>query len=203
MRSRSGARIRVSALDFVTRLFKNVPVLDAGARGATTTFVQRGIGDVLVVWENEAILSIKEVGEGPARDRDALREHSGGAAGGLGGQSCGEARDKSGGARRTWNIFTLRTARRSPPSTITVPGLKASPASTPNVFPKVSLFTIDEMFGGWQKAQKAHFGDGGTFDQIQARTAESRPCRASEWPSTKIQRLARVRPDHGLYAALS
>jgi sulfate/thiosulfate-binding protein len=92
---------------FVASLYKNVPVLDSGARGSTITFVERGVGDVFLSWENEAFLAVKELGP-----------------------------DKF---------------------EIIVPSQQ---------FPKVSLITIDEVFGGWAKAQKVHFADGGTFDQV-------------------------------------
>ena len=77
------------AREYITKLYKNVPVLDSGARGATTTFVERGIGDVLLSWENEAILAAKELGAGEVRDRLSADQRPGGAAGGRGGSGGG------------------------------------------------------------------------------------------------------------------
>ena len=153
------------AKDFIGKLYKNVPVLDSGARGATTTFVQRGIGDVLLAWENEAILSVKELGQGqfdivypptsilaepPVAlvDRVAARR---------GTQKVAQAYlqflySPAGQEIEAKNYYRPRS--------------EAIAAKFADQFPKVALFTIDELFGGWQKAQKTHFADGGVFDQI-------------------------------------
>jgi sulfate transport system substrate-binding protein len=154
------------ARDFVARLFKNVPVLDTGARGATTTFVQRGIGDVLVAWENEAILSIKELGKGEfeivtppvsilAEPPVALV-------------------DKVVNRHRTQAVAQSYLEYLYTPEGQDIaarhyfrPRLETVAQKYAGTFPKVTLFTIDEVFGGWQKAQKAHFNEGGIFDQIQ------------------------------------
>ncbi len=154
------------ARDFVAKLYKNVPVLDTGARGATTTFVQRGIGDVLVGWENEALLSLKESGgdafelvtptlsilaEPPVAwvDRVANRHHT---------QEVAEAYLKYLYAPEGQEIAAKHYFR---------PRLEEVSQKFAKNFPQLQLFTIDEVFGGWQKAQKTHFSEGGIFDQIQ------------------------------------
>jgi sulfate transport system substrate-binding protein len=154
------------AKDFVTRLYKNVPVLDTGARGATTTFVQSGIGDVLIAWENEAILSLKEAGgnqfELVAPSVSILAE------------------PPVAWVDRVVNKHgTLEVAKAYLQYLYTPEGqeiaarhyyrprLEAVAQKYAAQFPKLDLFTIDQMFGGWQKAQKTHFDDGGIFDQIQ------------------------------------
>jgi sulfate transport system substrate-binding protein len=154
------------AREFVAALFKNVPVLDTGARGATTTFVQRSIGDVLVAWENEAILSIKELGKGQFEiiaptvsilaeppvalvDKVAKRH---------GTEAVAKAYLEYLYTPEGQEIIARNHYR---------PRLEAVAQKYAADFPKLNLFTIDEVFGGWQKAQKAHFNDGGIFDQIQ------------------------------------
>ncbi len=156
--------------EFVGKLLKNVPVLDSGARGSTTTFVERGIGDVLLAWENEAFLAQKELGQ------------------------------RDGGKSKFEIVIPSLSILAEPPVTVvdkfakkhgnevvakayldylyTVEGQEiaaknyyrptlASVAKKYEIqFPKVNLVKIDEEFGGWQKAQKTHFSDGGTFDQI-------------------------------------
>ena len=161
---KSGAG-EAEARDFVSRLFKNVPVLDSGARGSTTTFVQRGVGDVLISWENEAYLAVKEFGasgleivvpsvsilaEPPvAVVEKVVRKHGTEAVAKayLEYLYSDEGQDIAGR-----NFYRPRSATAA--------------AKYATVFQKVNLFTIDEVFGGWQKAQKTHFGDGGVFDQI-------------------------------------
>ena len=154
------------ARDFVTRLFKNVPVLDTGARGATTTFVQREIGDVLIGWENEALLSIKEIGSGKvelvAPPISILAEPPVAWV------------DKVVNKRGTREIAEayLRFLYTPEGQEIAAkhfyrPRLEAVAQKYAGVFRKVELFTIDDLFGGWQKAQKTHFSDGGIFDEIQ------------------------------------
>ena len=153
------------AKDFVTRLFKNVPVLDSGARGATVTFVERGIGDVLVAWENEAFLAVNEGGKGRfeivvpsvsilAEPPVALVD---------------KVVDRH-GTRKTAEAY-LKFLYTDEAQEIVArnyyrPRSAAVAARHAGVFPRLRLFTIDELFGGWQKAQKAHFADGGVFDQI-------------------------------------
>jgi sulfate/thiosulfate transport system substrate-binding protein len=153
------------AREFVNRLFQNVPVLDSGARGATTTFVQRGIGDVLIAWENEAFLAINELGKDKfeivvpsisilAEPPVALVD---------------KVVDKHG--TRTVAKAYLDFLYSEEGQTIAAenyyrPRLKSVALKYDKQFPKVNLLTIDKDFGGWQKAQKLHFNDGGTFDQI-------------------------------------
>jgi sulfate transport system substrate-binding protein len=150
------------AKEFVTRLFKNVPVLDSGARGSTNTFVQRGLGDVLLAWENEAFLAVRELGpdkfdivtppesilaEPPVTVIDKVADKRG----------------------------TRKVAEEYLKYLYTDEGQKIAAkhyyrpinAKIPTKLAKVKkLYTIDKDFGGWQKAQKTHFSDGGTFDQI-------------------------------------
>lgn len=155
----------VAAKDFVTKLFKNVPVLDSGARGATTTFVERGIGDVLITWENEALLSIKELGpdkveivtpsvsilaEPPVAVVDKVADKHGT-------RKVAEAYLQFLYTDEGQEIIAKNYYRPSVPKEA-----KKYAAQ----FPKLKLFTIDDAFGGWTRAQKAHFADGGTFDQI-------------------------------------
>src|SRR5512133_699038 len=153
------------AKEFVKALFKNVPVLDSGARGSTTTFVERGIGDVLLAWENEAFLAVEQLGRGKFEivtprssilaeppiavvdknvDRHGTRPAAQAYLEFLYGPEGQELAAK--------NFYRPRD-----------PKVAAKYASK---FPKIDLFTIDAVFGGWQKAQPQHFGDGGVFDQI-------------------------------------
>lgn len=154
------------ARDFVTALFKNVPILDSGARGATTTFVQRGIGDVLVAWENEALLSMREsagsgleliapsysiLAEPPVAWVDKVVARHGTA-------EVAEAYLKYLYSPEGQELAAKHFYR---------PRLEAVARKHADTFPQLKLFTVDEVFGGWAKAQKIHFSDGGIFDQIQ------------------------------------
>jgi sulfate/thiosulfate-binding protein len=154
------------ARDFVARLFKNVPVLDTGARGATTTFVQREIGDVLIAWESEALLSLQESGpnkfelvipsltilaEPPVTWVDRVVKRHGTA-------EVAEAYLRYLYTPEGQEIAAKHFYR---------PRLQNVAEKYASTFAKVNLFTIDEVFGGWQKAQKTHFSEGGIFDQIQ------------------------------------
>jgi len=153
------------AKDFLVKIFKNVPVLDSGARGATTTFVERGIGDVLLAWENEAILAIKELGpekfEIVAPSLSILAEPPV--------TVVDKVVDKR-GTRKVAEAYLQylytdegqEIAAKNHYRPISEKIAKKHAAQ----FPQVKLFTIDELFGGWTKAQKTHFADGGTFDQI-------------------------------------
>jgi len=151
--------------EFVRELFANVPVLDTGARGSTTTFVQRGIGDVLLAWENEAFLAEKELGEGQfeivlpslsilAEPTVALVE------GNIHSPEQGEAAkaylewlySPEGQAIALKNFYRARDTSAADPEDVAR-------------FPKLDLVTIAD-FGGWKKVQPEHFGDGGVFDQI-------------------------------------
>jgi len=152
--------------DFVTRLFKNVPVLDSGARGSTITFAEREIGDVLLAWENEAFLALNELGEGefeivvpslsilaqpPVTVVDANAKKKGNL-------EVAEAYLKYLYSPVGQRIAAKHYYRPIHPE-------HADPVDIAR-FPDLELVTIDEEFGGWQKAQKEHFADGGIFDQI-------------------------------------
>jgi sulfate/thiosulfate transport system substrate-binding protein len=153
------------AKEFVTKLFKNVPVLDSGARGATTTFVERGLGDVLIAWENDALLSLKEFGsdkfeiiypsvsilaEPPVSIVDKVVDRKG-----------------------TREVATAYLEYLYTPEGQEIaarnfyrPRLAEVAEKYGKQFPKIELFTVDETFGGWSNAQKTYFDDGGIFDQI-------------------------------------
>ncbi len=154
-----------TAQDFVAKLYKNVPVLDSGARGSTTTFVQRGIGDVLVTWENEAFLAAKEFGEGKVQivvpSVSILAEPPV--------TLIDKNADKHGtraAAQAYLEYLYTPTGQEIAAKNYYRPRLEAVAAKYARQFPKVNLFTIDEVFGGWQKAQKTHFADEGVFDRI-------------------------------------
>lgn len=153
------------AKEFVSRLYKNVPVLDSGARGATTTFVQRGIGDVLLAWENEAFLAINELG----KDKFDLVVPSVS----ILAEPPVTLVDKTASRHGTTALATAYLQYLYSPEGQEIaarnyyrPRLKEVASKYENRFARLSLFTIDEEFGGWQKAQKKHFDDGGVFDQI-------------------------------------
>lgn len=156
------------AKQFVASLFKNVPVLDSGARGSTTTFVQRGIGDVLLTWENEAFLAVKEFGadnfeivvpsvsilaEPPVTVVDKNAQDHG-------------VLDV---AKAYLEFLYSPVGQRLAAKHYYRP-FRPGDAATEDLsrFPELELFTIDAVFGGWQKAQATHFDDGGVFDQIYA-----------------------------------
>ena len=154
-----------TAKDFVTRLYRNVPVLDSGARGSTTTFVQRGQGDVLIAWENEAFLAVNELGknkfeivvpslsilaEPPVTVVDKVVDRKGTrklAEDYLKYLYSPEGQEIA--ARHYYRPFDKKVAQKYA-----------------GQFPKLKLVTIDDTFGGWGRAQKAHFSDGAIFDQI-------------------------------------
>jgi len=153
------------AKDFVSRVYKNVPVLDAGARGSTTTFVERGIGDVLIAWENEALLAIKELGPGKfeavAPSISILAEPPVAVV------------DKVAGKHGTTEVARayleyLYTAEGQEIAArhFYRPRMPTVAAKYASQFPKMTLVTVDEVFGGWKKAQATHFADGAFFDQI-------------------------------------
>ncbi len=157
-----------AAKKFVTSLYKNVPVLDTGARGSTTTFAQREIGDVAISWENEAFLAIKEFGadkfEIVVPSLSILAEPTVAVV------------DKVVKKKGTTEIATeyLKYLYSDEGQEIIArnfyrPRNAAVAAKYAKVFPKIELVTIDSEFGGWTKAQKTHFADGGVFDQISAR----------------------------------
>ena len=154
-------------LDYMGRLFKNVPVLDTGARGATTTFVERGIGDVLVAWENEALLTLDDAdsrgkfqivvpsisirAEPPVAwvDKNVARH---------GTQKVAEAYLRFLYTPQGQQIVAKHFYRPAEPDKV--------PAAALARFPELKQVTIDGAFGGWKKAQATHFADGGFFDQI-------------------------------------
>ena len=153
------------AKDFIARLYSNVPVLDSGARGSTVTFAERGVGDVLLAWENEAHLSIKEFG---ADKFDIVYPPSSILA-----EPPVAVVDKVVDKRGTRAVAQAYLEYLYTPEGQEIaarnfyrPIDDKVAAKYTKVFPKVSLFTIDEVFGGWAKAQKTHFADGGVFDQI-------------------------------------
>lgn len=153
------------AREFVTKLYKNVPILDSGARGSTTTFVERGIGDVLLAWENEALLAIKELG--PDKVQIVIPSVS------ILAEPPVTVVDKVVDRRKTRKVAEAYLQFLYSPEGQELigknfyrPTLPEAAAKFEKQFPKVALFKIEDVFGGWQKAQKTHFADGGLFDQI-------------------------------------
>jgi sulfate/thiosulfate transport system substrate-binding protein len=153
------------AKEFVTKLYKNVPVLDSGARGSTTTFVQRGIGDVFISWENEAFLAKKEFG---ADKFDIVVPSLSILA-----QPTVTVVDKVVDKRGTRKVATAYLEYLYSEEGQDIAGRnfyrpisEKAVAKYGSTFPKVALFTIDEAFGGWTKAKKDHFSEGAYFDQI-------------------------------------
>jgi len=153
------------ARDFIQKVYANVPVLDSGARGSTVTFAERGVGDVLLAWENEAHLALKEFGadkfdivyppvsilaEPPVAVVDKVADKHG-----------------------TREVATAYLEYLYSPEGQDIAGKNFYRPTDPKAqakyakqFPAIKLFTIDQVFGGWTQAQKTHFGDGGVFDQI-------------------------------------
>jgi sulfate transport system substrate-binding protein len=154
-----------AAREFVRKVYKNIPVLDSGARGSTTTFGQRGIGDVLVSWENEAYLLVNELG----KDKFQIVDPSTSILAEPPVAVVDKNVDKH-GTRAVAEAYLkflytdegqeLAVKNHYRPRSATVATKHAG------AFPKIKLFTIDGLFGGWHKAQATHFADGGTFDQI-------------------------------------
>ncbi|HXE95715.1 MAG TPA: sulfate ABC transporter substrate-binding protein [Dongiaceae bacterium] len=151
------------AKEFVTKLLKNVPVLDSGARGATNTFVQRGLGDVLLAWENEAFLAINELGpdkfEVVTPSESILAEPPV--------TVVDKVADKR-GSRKVAEAYLNYLYTDEGQRIAAKHYYRPINPKIPTKLAKVKLYTIDKAFGGWQKAQKTHFADGGTFDQIYA-----------------------------------
>ncbi|AYM77994.1 sulfate ABC transporter substrate-binding protein [Janthinobacterium agaricidamnosum] len=163
--SRQPGGSEAKAKDFLGKLYKNVPVLDSGARGATTTFVERGIGDVLIAWENEAYLAVKELGptkfdiitpsvsilaEPPVAVVDKFADKHGT-------RKVAEA---------YLNYLYTDEAQDIIAKNYYRPATDKAAKKYASQFAKVNLFTIEQVAGGWTAAQKAHFADGGIFDQI-------------------------------------
>ena len=154
------------AKDFISKLYKNAGVLDSGARGATTSFVQRGIGDVLIAWENEAFLSLKEFGpdkfeivvpsvsilaEPPVAVVDKVVDKRG-------------TRKE---AEAYLQFLYSEEGQEIAAKNFYRPRSDKVPAALTAKFPKLKLYSVDDTFGGWTNAQRTHFADGGVFDEIQ------------------------------------
>ncbi len=153
------------AQDFVRRLYKNVPVLDSGARGSTTTFVQREIGDVLIAWENEAFLSIRELGP----EKAEIVEPSISILAEPPVSIVDKVVDKKGTrkvAQAYLDYLYTPEGQEIAARNYYRPRLDSIARKYASTFPKMKLLTVDDVFGGWQAAQKKHFADGGVFDQI-------------------------------------
>jgi sulfate/thiosulfate-binding protein len=150
--------------ELVTQLLKNTPVLDSGARGSTTTFVQRGIGDVLLAWENEAYLALNELG----KDRFEIVMPSTSILAEPPVALVDQVVDKRGTravAQSYLEYLYSDEGQELAARRYYRPRLAAVPARHIQQFASINLFTIDELFGGWARAQQTHFADGGTFDQ--------------------------------------
>ena len=153
------------AKEFVTKLYGNVPVLDSGARGSTTTFVERGIGDVLLAWENEAFLAVKELGPDKfdivVPSLSILAEPS---------VTVVDKNVDKHGTRKVAEAYLehLYSAEGQEIAAQNYyrPTDEKIAAKYAKQFPKLTLISIDKDFGGWGKAQQTHFSDGGVFDQV-------------------------------------
>jgi sulfate/thiosulfate transport system substrate-binding protein len=154
-----------AARNFVADLYRNVPVLDTGARGSTVTFVERGIGDVLLAWENEAFLALKEFGndkfEIVVPSESILAEPPVAVV-----DKVVDAKGTRKQAEAYLNFLYSPEAQDIIAKNSYRPRDAAVAEKYKDAFPKISLFTIDDEFGGWKKAQETHFADGGVFDQI-------------------------------------
>jgi sulfate transport system substrate-binding protein len=150
-----------TARTFVAKLFKNVPVLDSGARGATNTFAQRGLGDVLLAWENEALLAIRQLGADKFQivtpPASILAEPSVAVV--------DKVVDKH-GTRKVAEEYLNYLYSPDGQKIVARHSYRPIDKSVPTGLPRLKLYTIGEVFGGWQKAHKLHFSDGGSFDQI-------------------------------------
>jgi sulfate transport system substrate-binding protein len=156
---------QAKAQEFVAKLYANVPVLDSGARGSTTTFTERGIGDVLITWENEAYLALKELGA----DKFEIVDPSVS----ILAEPPVTVVDKNVDKHGTRKVAEAYLEYLYSPEGQEIAAKNFYRPTDAKVakkyakqFPKLSLFTIDEVFGGWTKTQKTHFADGGVFDQI-------------------------------------
>jgi sulfate/thiosulfate transport system substrate-binding protein len=153
------------ARDFVARLYKNVAVLDTGARGSTVTFVERGIGDVFISWENEALLVTHQL----AKDRFDIVTPSVSILAEPPVAIVNRVVDKRGSrevAQAYLRFLYDEVGQEIAAKHFYRPRLATVAAKHVQRFQQVSLFTIEEVCGGWQKAQQTHFGDGGVFDRI-------------------------------------
>jgi sulfate transport system substrate-binding protein len=154
--------------EFAGALYRNVPVLDTGARGSLTTFTERGIGDVFISWENEAFLATKELG--PDKFEIVLPSLS------ILAEPPVTLVDRVADRRGTRKVAEAYLQFLYTPEAQDIIGANYYRPRNPQAaakyarqFPKLNLVTVDEAFGGWQKAQKTHFADGGVFDQVFAR----------------------------------
>ena len=154
-----------TAQEFLTKIYKNVPVLDSGARGATTTFVERGIGDVLIAWENEALLAIKELGpdkvEIVAPSVSILAEPPVAVV-----DKVVDRRGTRKVAEAYLQYLYTEEGQEIAAKNYYRPTNEKIAKKYASQYPKLKLFTVEEIAGGWTKAQKTHFADGGLFDQI-------------------------------------
>lgn len=153
------------AKDFVASLYKNVPVLDSGARGSTTTFTERGIGDVLIAWENEAFLAVNELG----KDKFEIVAPSVSILAEPPVAVVDKVADKRGTrevAQAYLEYLYTEEGQEIAARNYYRPRLESVAKKYEAQFPKLEMLTIDDDFGGWQKAQNTHFNDGGVFDQI-------------------------------------
>ncbi|MFC5511351.1 sulfate ABC transporter substrate-binding protein [Massilia jejuensis] len=154
-----------AARDFINKLYKNVPVLDSGARSATTTFVERGIGDVLLAWENEALLALRELGPGKfeivAPSVSILAEPPV--------ALVDKVADKR-GTRPVAQAYLEYLYSDEGQDIIARnyyrPSVEKFSRKYAAQFPSIKLFTLDQVAGNWAHAQKVHFADGGMFDQV-------------------------------------
>jgi sulfate transport system substrate-binding protein len=154
-----------TAKAFVGKLYRNVPVLDAGARGSTTTFVERGIGDVLLAWENEALLAIEELGPGKfeviAPSVSILAEPPVAVVDRVAGK-----RGTRAVAQAYLEYLYSEVGQEIAARNFYRPRLASVAAKHAATFPRITLITVDGVFGGWKKAHAIHFADGALFDQI-------------------------------------
>lgn len=160
-----GARDERRARDFIATVYKNVPVLDSGARGSTTTFAQRGLGDVLLSWENEASMALKEFGSAQIEvvvpRQSILAEPV---------VAVVDAMVERRGTRKAAEAY-LQFLYEAPAQQIAArhgfrPRQAAAATAAGVTFPQIELYTVDEIAGGWKAAHAAHFADGALFDQV-------------------------------------
>jgi sulfate transport system substrate-binding protein len=154
-----------TAQELLTKIYKNVPVLDSGARGSTTTFIEREIGDVLITWENEALLAIRELGPDKVQivvpSLSVLAEPQVTVV-----DKVVDRRGTRKVAEAYLNYLYSDAGQEIAGKHYYRPINEKIAAKYASQFPKLKLLTVDEIAGGWTKAQKTHFTDGGTFDQI-------------------------------------
>jgi sulfate transport system substrate-binding protein len=162
---RANGNNEAKAKEFVAKLYKSVPVLDTGARGSTVTFVERGIGDVLIAWENEALYSVEKLGKGKfeivAPSVSILAEPPVAVV-----EKVAKKHGNQAVAKAYLGYLYTGEGQEIAAQNYYRPRNTVVAAKYGAKFPQVKLFSIDEVFGGWTKAQKTHFADGGFFDQI-------------------------------------